>query len=71
MLVLRAWMEPTKQARLRTRITRTLDVTARQDLVQTVSNSDEVVEVVRSWLDEFLTGARTQPEAGAGVKESS
>ena len=52
-LVVRIWVEGDHPQRLRGRITRTSDVTARDELSSVVSSVQEIKAVVHTWLSEF------------------
>jgi hypothetical protein len=52
LLIVRAWIE-IGDGGLRARITRVLDLAAPDEVVATVAGAEEVLGVVRSWLDDF------------------
>lgn len=62
MLVVRVWLEAGGGPGLRARITRTLDLTKRDESAAAAGSADEVLAIVRAWLDEFV--ARASPAAG-------
>jgi len=51
-LVIRVWVEG-ESPRLRARITRTSDVTRRDEVSSVASSVDEIKVVVHTWLSEF------------------
>jgi hypothetical protein len=53
-LVVRAWLEDHDAARLRVRITDTLDVDKSEKMVSTAATVDDVCSRVRDWLTEFI-----------------
>jgi hypothetical protein len=58
-LVIRAWIEG-EPPTLRMRITRTSDVTARNDTTEATGSVDEACVIVRRWLEQLqgpVTGA--------------
>ena len=55
MLVIRAWIEG-EPSTLRMRITRTLDVTVREDKSDAAANVEEACAIVRRWLEELQAG---------------
>lgn len=55
-LVIRAWIEG-EPASLRLRITRTLDISSRDEEATAAASIDEACAVVRRWLDDFVTGS--------------
>jgi hypothetical protein len=58
-LILRAWIEGDPSGGLRVRISKLLDAHAGEEPVQTaVATIDEACEVVRTWLEEFVSPAR-------------
>ena len=59
LLVIRAWIEPYGETRLRARITRAVDVGGPEE-ISTVATRDEIVGAVAAWLDAFLDGALTE-----------
>lgn len=54
--MIRAWIEG-EPASLRLRITRTLDISSRDEEATTAASIDEACAVVRRWLAEFVTGS--------------
>ena len=52
-LVVRVWIE-SGAGGLRARITRTLDLTAHDEIVSTASTPAEITRVVVDWLDAFV-----------------
>jgi hypothetical protein len=52
-LVVRVWVEGDQPLRLRGRITRTSDVTRRDEVSTVASSADEIKTVVHTWLNEF------------------
>jgi hypothetical protein len=59
-LVVRVWVEGDQPLRLRGRVTRTADVSRRDEVSSVVSSADEIEAVVHRWLVEF--------ERSAGVR---
>jgi hypothetical protein len=55
-LVVRAWFEEGSPDVLRARVIRTIDVSARAELVTVVRGKDEVILAVQAWLDAFVGG---------------
>jgi hypothetical protein len=53
-LVIRVWVEGDPPPRFRSRITRTLDVSQRNQLTTAAASTHEVEDVVRAWLEEFV-----------------
>jgi hypothetical protein len=58
-LVVRVWIEGDQPQRLRGRITRTSDVTRRDEVSTLASSAQEIESVVQTWLDEFERAAGT------------
>jgi len=58
-LVIRVWVEGDPPPRLRSRITRTLDLRERDQLTTAAASAQEVGDVVQRWIEEFMaiTGA--------------
>jgi hypothetical protein len=54
-IVIRVWLEQRATAALRARITRTVDLAARNESVTVAGTADEICAQVRSWLDDFLS----------------
>jgi hypothetical protein len=54
-LVVRAWIEPGVGGGLRARITATLDVAERDEVVTVASSVDGVVAAVADWVDAFVS----------------
>lgn len=59
MLVVRVWAEGDQQQGLRARITRTADVTRRDEVSSVASSAKEVETVVHAWLREFERSVQT------------
>jgi hypothetical protein len=59
-LVIRAWIE---SGSFRARVTRSLDVSTRDDVVSVVAAPDEVTRIVVDWLEAFVA----QPREGDGA----
>ena len=55
-LVIRAWIEGEPRS-LRLRITRTLDISSRDEESTTAASVEEACDVVRRWLEEFAVTA--------------
>jgi hypothetical protein len=55
-LVVRVWLEDASEAGLRARITQTLDVARRGEIVIVTATRDEVYAAVRTWLEAFTAG---------------
>jgi len=55
-LWIRVWVEKTSPLELRARITRANDLDRRDQVVSTASTTDEIEEVVGSWLHLFVDG---------------
>jgi hypothetical protein len=53
-MVIRVWVERDAAAPLRARVTRTLDIDNREEIVSVASGVEEVCAIMRAWLDEFL-----------------
>ena len=56
-LVVRAWFEPGAGGGLRARITGTVDVAARDEVVTVSSSTEGVASAVAEWIDAFLASA--------------
>jgi hypothetical protein len=54
LLVIRVWIEPDGDDGFRARITRTLDVSARDETVTVAASPAEVTGVLVQWLEEFV-----------------
>jgi hypothetical protein len=52
-LVIRIWTERGSASGLRARITSTVDVATREEVVTTSATIEEICEQFRSWLDTF------------------
>ena len=52
--MIRVWIEPDGDDGFRARITRTLDVSARDESVTVAASPAEVTDVLIDWLDEFV-----------------
>ena len=52
-LVVRIWTTEDEPPQVRARITRTIDVTAGEQVVSVVGSTEDVEETVRSWLKAF------------------
>jgi hypothetical protein len=61
-LVVRVWLEAGDGPGLRARITRSLDLAKRDESAAAAASPDEVLAIVRAWLDEFV--ARASPPVG-------
>jgi hypothetical protein len=57
-LVVRVWIEVNGEARLRARITRTLDVSGHEEISTVVATPEEITASVADWLDAFLRDGR-------------
>jgi uncharacterized protein YbjT (DUF2867 family) len=55
MLIVRAWLEQDNGNQLRTRITRSLDVARRGEIVSSAATVDDVCSTIRAWLEEFIS----------------
>jgi len=55
-LVVRVWVEVHPEQGLRARITETNDIVAGRQRSVAVASVDEVVEIVRAWLERFERG---------------
>jgi hypothetical protein len=63
LMVIRLWVEKGRAAEVRARITRTVDLAARDETVTTVTSVAEICTQVRTWVHEFLPGsAQRAPE---------
>ena len=60
MLVIRVWAEGDEAPRLRARITKTLDLTQRDETSTVASSVEEIEAVVRAWLFEFEHPLQTE-----------
>jgi hypothetical protein len=58
-LVIRIWAESDQSPSLRARITRTLDLTRRDEVSTRASSAEEIEAVVHTWLREFARGVQT------------
>ena len=54
LLVIRVWVEKNGDTRLRSRITRVLDVSEREETSTAAATPEEITSVVAEWLDAFL-----------------
>jgi hypothetical protein len=54
LLVIRAWIEENGDVRLRARITRMVDVAAREQISTVVATPEEITGAVAEWLETFL-----------------
>lgn len=54
-LVVRLWIEANHERGLRARITQTLDAIAGEQSVAVAASADDIVAVVKRWVDEFAT----------------
>jgi len=54
LLVIRVWVEKNGEARLRSRITRVLDVSEGEEMTTAAATSEEITAVVTEWLEAFL-----------------
>jgi hypothetical protein len=59
-LVIRAWTENNSESGLRARITRTLDIAARDDIVTAAATVEEICADVRAWLHELRTAPSSE-----------
>ncbi len=57
-LVIRVWFEDALSPRLRGRITRTSDVTRRDEVSTATWSAQEIKEVVQTWLRDFERSAQ-------------
>jgi hypothetical protein len=55
-LVLRVWIDPAAGGALRARITTEGDLTARERISVAAGSAPEIIDVVRSWIEEFVVG---------------
>jgi hypothetical protein len=53
-LVIRVWIEPGAGDGLRARITRTVDISERDEIVTVASTPDEITETVADWLAAYV-----------------
>ena len=53
-LVVRIWVEGELPSGLRARVTRTLDVSSRDQRTTVVATTDEIEDAVRTWLAAFV-----------------
>jgi len=53
-LVVRVWVETASGAGLRARVTRTLDITARDEESTVVATPEEITRLVAEWLEAFV-----------------
>jgi hypothetical protein len=53
-LVVRLWTEGGGDQQLRARVTQTLDVQARDQLVTTCRTGDDICQAVRGWIEAFM-----------------
>ncbi len=62
-LVIRVWVEDDEAGGVRARITRTVGLRPREEVVTTASSVEQISDDVRTWLDTFLspTGMRRDP----------
>ncbi len=58
-LIVRVWTETDEITGLRARITRSLDITARGEVVSTAGTVDEILGTVRSWLEDFARSSQS------------
>ena len=58
LLVIRVWIEADADDGFRARITRTLDVSARDETVTVAASPADVTGVLVEWLDEFVSSAQ-------------
>ena len=61
MLVVRAWIEPTREDGFRARLTSRLDVAEAQEEVRTAATVEDALAIVGEWLETF----RDAPVTGA------
>lgn len=57
MLVLRVWLEDEPEPKLRARVTRTVDLAGREEVSSTAGSAEEILSIVRAWIEEFVTAA--------------
>jgi hypothetical protein len=55
-LVVRAWLEEGAEVGLRARVTHTLDVSRRGEIVLVAATQEEIYAAVRTWLEAFTAG---------------
>jgi hypothetical protein len=55
-MVVRIWIEGS-DGTLRARLTETLDVATREDSARAASTLEEIVDIVRAWVEAFLATA--------------
>jgi hypothetical protein len=55
-VVVRAWLEPNGERRLRARVTRTSDLIGGRQSVVVVATAGEILQQIREWIDEMLEG---------------
>ena len=61
LLVIRAWLEPGAEPRLRARITQTIEIERPATASRVVATREEVTAAVERWLDVFIgDGALTR-----------
>jgi hypothetical protein len=53
LLVIRIWVEHSAPLELRARLTSTLDLSSRDELVTTAGSVKEIEDLVRTWLEAF------------------
>jgi hypothetical protein len=56
LLIVRVWIEGDRESGMRARITRTLDLSTRDEVVTTTTSVEEIVATVHAWLDSFVGG---------------
>jgi MoxR-like ATPase len=59
-VVIRVWVEGPDR-RLRARVTQTLDVTEREQMVRAAGTPEGVEAIVREWIAAFLAATRSGP----------
>lgn len=55
-MVVRIWIEGSDGS-LRARLTETLDIATHEDTARAASTLEEIVEIVRTWVEAFLNSA--------------
>jgi hypothetical protein len=63
LLLIRAWVEPGSAAPLRARIQKTSDLSSGLDPIETVVDAERVLEAVRLWMADVLTGTDESAES--------
>jgi|1185.fasta_scaffold90352_2 hypothetical protein len=60
LLIIRAWIEVGAERELRARITKTTDVSRRDEVSKVVATHDDVMMTVDGWLATFVDGHVTE-----------